>query len=1781
MAKRLVSLAGKVINRSADELSPDRYQYLSLDQAEPNPGNPSQDHGIFVSQADGSRQWVTDNLKLRNISFENDELENFQTAHSATANYALMLKVDPTSTTAADSVGYRELASTAFAESPATLQNVTEEGNITDRGIRISGSADGNTSSGLVISNNAGADIQGPVRFRGNLNSGLITIDNTVEGVVFQDAPADIINSTDILVLGQNDSVRVRNGASGFAFVAPSFEQVVDRSVDNALDGSTPQKGAVSNNYGINIPLLSFSTLPLLASTDERTALVVTGIDDSVRSRELQDLAVQTSTTSAIEVENDLGANKLYVRNPTVGSLPGSGTIPLVFYADDSEYAIVDINVENLDANFETLQSVTARAAVGLDNGETNNEVIFSGEVRLRDGVLTTPTTSKYALMAESTVGTDSAVVRRRLLEDIAFNDNLIDLTFVLSRGDSTEESITLGGKIRVPRNTIQSNFTGNEYPVLAVNTGSADSVGVIQLNTVAYNGEADTLQTVTQRGATGGIDSTDQAIRVNGLYVQRTNRSDGIKFVVDSAAFGETTTGNQFLIYDPTISEFNLRSVDNNILDGQTLQEVTDNGRISDKTIIVQGVLADSAKVSGNFDVAGITTLDSTTVDTHLAVTTLSGGRVVFVGPNSELVDDADLTFNSASNTLTATNVTVSNTLDVDGTTNLDGLNNDGAVNLINLTGTTSETVLIIDGSNNVGSRSIDPNAFTGETLTSVTDPTKPTGYDSTQTALYLNGGISLAVGEQSINPVPANYKLLVVENSGDSVEYLNVASNILDGSALDLDTVLANGNTSTRNILLSGGTSKIEADSATFTDLTVTDSAYLQDLVVFGNLRVDGSTTVINSTELTVNDKNIVLADGALQPSDANGGGITLYLGPSDPAATILYNSVDSVWTFNKDLRTNKTMTVDLDLTVGGNIEGNSLNVINRSTFDSVYANDGMRLGGLENQGTELTLLTIDPNTEVGTREAETTAFTPLSYFTINQAAQTGNNNLDTTLNISSSLIFNNGMRIDDGALNTLTPSAPFDVLMLSASDSVSLVTLQSGAVTPLESITWEQVLSSGDSTGGQNPYIKDGLRIDRDTLQSFTNSRTVMVFDEVDGTRDSVGVRQLGEMANRNDNEVTLDFVVSQNDTTSRKVNINNKLTIDSLVIDNLTQNEDVTNLALHWNNTSGKDSVGYRALGSLAYLDSDSETFKSITEKFNRDNVTTATDISIPKLRLTNISPKPDVSEALFLGLANDSVVSRSLSVTAFEDPDLQFVTETGANRHFSTANTFRDSTNIKVSLGGGLILPETNTPSITTPNTSNKTPGAAFYQMLIINDDSDYVARGDIGNIVQQVSLETFKSVSDRGQQANVSAGKFASDSADVNITFGGNIYYAGINTTELASDDLLVVDRSSGGPGTYRIGLRSLSTIQGSQNLHTITENGNVTDNNIGVNALYLYDGSGFVNGGDTLTDNHILTIDQSRIAYLKEVRADSATIANNFDVQGLTTLDSTTVDGTLTVTDSATITGNLNVSGQTELGSGFPIRLNDRQISVTGNSLTLQAGSHFGDNRPRISLGNNADTQFGTNAGSENIQIYSGGGEIQFIGGSKPGQAGAVTVVNMDSASFNVNVPTTLDSTTIDGTLLIRADNPNKTPRVLLVDSAGASTLEAANSGAQLSASGSLSLKGDDPDINMDIDSDSIIADLIEMRYRIIGENNVIRNGARTTYSKSTKDFVVYGQELGSRLLLGANGTTANILVDSVQAVVGQVDKFKLNTGVQLQDASNRNLVIYDSAGAVLWGNV
>ena len=84
----------------------------------------------------------------------------------------------------------------------------------------------------------------------------------------------------------------------------------------------------------------------------------------------------------------------------------------------------------------------------------------------------------------------------------------------------------------------------------------------------------------------------------------------------------------------------------------------------------------------------------------------------------------------------------------------------------------------------------------------------------------------------------------------------------------------------------------------------VTVTDATttVANNLTVTGNLQVDGTNTVVNSTTMTVDDKNIVLASGAANDAAADGGGITLESGNGNKT----FNWVDSTdaWTSSEHI-------------------------------------------------------------------------------------------------------------------------------------------------------------------------------------------------------------------------------------------------------------------------------------------------------------------------------------------------------------------------------------------------------------------------------------------------------------------------------------------------------------------------------------------------------------------------------------------------------------------------------------------------------------------------------------------------------------------------------------------------------------------------------------------------------------------------------------------------------------------------------------------------------------
>jgi len=112
-----------------------------------------------------------------------------------------------------------------------------------------------------------------------------------------------------------------------------------------------------------------------------------------------------------------------------------------------------------------------------------------------------------------------------------------------------------------------------------------------------------------------------------------------------------------------------------------------------------------------------------------------------------------------------------------------------------------------------------------------------------------------------------------------------------------------VGSGNTKTINIGTGGA-----AGSTTNINLGDGDGGTVtvnKDLVVSGDLTVNGTTTTINSTTLDVDDINITVAKGAANAAAANGAGLTV----DGASATILYTSATDSWNFNKPLIASNT--------------------------------------------------------------------------------------------------------------------------------------------------------------------------------------------------------------------------------------------------------------------------------------------------------------------------------------------------------------------------------------------------------------------------------------------------------------------------------------------------------------------------------------------------------------------------------------------------------------------------------------------------------------------------------------------------------------------------------------------------------------------------------------------------------------------------------------------------------------------------------------------------------
>ena len=270
------------------------------------------------------------------------------------------------------------------------------------------------------------------------------------------------------------------------------------------------------------------------------------------------------------------------------------------------------------------------------------------------------------------------------------------------------------------------------------------------------------------------------------------------------------------------------------------------------------------------------------------------------------------------------------------------------------------------------------------------------------------------------------------------DSVGYRR-----LDGSLFEvdtLDTVTGRGSVTSNSIQI--GT--LVADSASFSgDLVVSgQGSFAGDVVVSGNLTINGTETILNSTTLTIDDKNIVLADNAPNAAAADSAGITI----AGANAQFFYKSGTDTWNLNK-----KTV-FDSDIDVGNKLFIG--NVDSRSTTLSLFIDESTG----EVVASASPALVADTVTVVNTNLAQ-------EHHLLFTLSSSGADSVNTDLNLTYNAGLNR-LTLGQLILNDIS-NQPTETTILSIDDNNVIGFREIASILGQEVDTLDTVTTRGDST------------------------------------------------------------------------------------------------------------------------------------------------------------------------------------------------------------------------------------------------------------------------------------------------------------------------------------------------------------------------------------------------------------------------------------------------------------------------------------------------------------------------------------------------------------------------------------------------------------------------------------------------------------------------------------------------------------------------------------------
>ena len=247
--------------------------------------------------------------------------------------------------------------------------------------------------------------------------------------------------------------------------------------------------------------------------------------------------------------------------------------------------------------------------------------------------------------------------------------------------------------------------------------------------------------------------------------------------------------------------------------------------------------------------------------------------------------------------------------------------------------------------GSSSTAAKLTTPRLINGVAFDGTQDITVPAS-SQTLTGSFLNAGIVVSnlqqLGQlQSVNVADAGIfvgngfqKLRLTSSSSESLIYSETgnlrlgSSNTPELTILNISSAVAQGVSNGQSAVIPTFTSNLGTPtkkwrgvytdnvySSTISPSTGSTVSIFGDLIVTGNFSVQGSVTTVNSTEVEIADKSIVLASNATDSLQADGAGIEI----AGSNASIYYSYLGDKWNINKNLDLN-----DNDITTVGLFRG-----------------------------------------------------------------------------------------------------------------------------------------------------------------------------------------------------------------------------------------------------------------------------------------------------------------------------------------------------------------------------------------------------------------------------------------------------------------------------------------------------------------------------------------------------------------------------------------------------------------------------------------------------------------------------------------------------------------------------------------------------------------------------------------------------------------------------------------------------------------------------------------